>query len=81
MFFGDNVMLFAEASQANIQNVLSIIELLDQEPRQRINIGKSLIFRSLGIPRQVHNMLLRVNGFQKAIAGFSYMGFLYIKLF
>lgn len=50
-FFVDDVMLFAETSLANIRDVLGIIELFCQSSRQRINMSKSLIFSSPGIPR------------------------------
>lgn len=79
MLFVDDVMLFVEATLTNIQNVLAIIELFCQGSIQRINSSKSSVFSRPGIPRQVSNMLFRINGFQKAFVNFSYLGFPIIK--
>lgn len=51
MMFVDDVMLFVEASIPNIQNVLTIIELLCEGSGQRINVDKSIAFIAPGTSR------------------------------
>lgn len=59
-----DVILFAEASVSNIQNVLTIIKLFCQGLDQRINVEKSLVFTTPGTSSQVRNILFRTNNFK-----------------
>lgn len=67
MLFANDVMLFAKASMVSNQNVLIIIELFCKRSKQRINIGKYLIFNSRGIPRQVCNILFKLMGSKRRL--------------